>query len=254
MLETYPNLLEVEFNSNKFNNAILIAFQALNPQTQKFHVQKCHVNSKILRWIGTRLPNLVDLTFSLAVNNIGERIYMQRGKEEDMVHLSGLRHLRHLHGDPDMLYSTVIEDLADNNIPIEDLTIYGSSDTRIVGSVSRLKSIQKLTWIASSYAMVIDVVEKLPALKDLVINGCKHISMHGVKRILEHGTNLKLLWVTDHDILIDSDSLIDSILELARERVRVIMQIKSHNVHISPESYHRLRSGADRRWLFIMGC
>lgn len=114
-----------------------------------------------------------------------------------------------------------------------------------------LTSIQKLNVFVFSYEMIIDIVLKLPALQHLVIRHCKNISLNGVKRILEYGTNLKSLYVSDHSFLFDSHNVIDSILQLARDRVEVTIRTKA-SFHISDQPYTRENLGADHQWLKIV--
>lgn len=122
---------------------------------------------------------------------------------------------------------------------------------RITESVGRLKSLKTLILYSCSYGIVADLVKKLPALENSGINMCKHISLNGIKRILEQTTSLKSLRVHDMDMLIDSDSSINSILELARNRAGVEISVNVNNVHISVEPYIQSILQPDTDWFSI---
>lgn len=207
------------YNISGLNDEMIIEFQALNPQLQSFNVLECNLlSSSILHGIATRLPNLVELQFAFRFDN--DKIALQRKFEADVMHLSGLQHLKRLDGVPSyishrMSTCPIIDALAVNNIPIEDLTVDGFNPC-IVESLAKLKNIRKLIFSECSQEMAIDLVGKLPSLEDLRLHGCTDISLNGIKEILELGTNLKELNVFERTSLVDSKDSINSILNLAR--------------------------------------
>lgn len=241
MSHTYPNLTRIQSCNGieNLNNAVLIAFQAANPQLQKFYVQSFDITSSILQGISTRLPNLVELTVFFRSN---PDAYTNREVENDLSHLSGLRQLRRLRCNQQMGYFSVVGDLADNNIPIEDLEILGLNPC-IAENIGRLTSLRKLRVQKLNFGMVIDHIIKLPTLQHLTTNECEHISLNGVKRILEMKTNLKSLEIGDLYMQIDSDSLMGSIMELARGRIKMKLLVANHNIHISLQPYRHMNVG-----------
>lgn len=251
MSEAYPNLCDILFSFNfieQFTNEVFIEFQASNPQLQRIRlhmIANSKITSSCLQGIGSRLPNLVDLQFNFCLNN-GNQLALQQRLDEDVVHLSGLRHLRRLHGIGHfnrMSTSSVIDSLADNNVPIEDLTMDGFNP-RIVDSLSRLTSIQSLQ-LDNFFTidMILNLITNLPALNNLKIVSCKHGSLNGVKRILELSRNLKTLDFSDPNMLIDSGSMIESILDLARGRTRVKIWVIPSNICITLQTTEAIPDG-----------
>lgn len=149
-----------------------------------------------------------------------------------------------------MSMTPVIDALADNNAPIESLRMDGLNP-RITESVERLTNIQKLVLYRFSYEMVFDLVTKLPALQEFDISVCAHISLNGIKRILEAVTSLKSLCINEPDLLVDSVELTNSILGLATDRrVKVQIFVRHNNISIQPEPYFNPRE--DERWLTLV--
>lgn len=88
----------------------------------------------------------MELQFSFRFYN--DKIALQRKFEADVMHLSGLWHLKRLDGvrhyiSHRMSTCPIIDALADNNIPIEDLTVDGINPC-IVESLARLKKYTKI--------------------------------------------------------------------------------------------------------------
>lgn len=165
--------------------------------------------------------------------------------EKDIMHVSGLRHLRRLAGHY-ISNCSIIDAFADNNVPIESLEIIGWNP-HIVDSIARLTSINYLSLSFFSYEMVVDLVMKLPALEHLKFFRCAHLSLNGLKRMLEQSDNLKSLKIHDFNMLIDSENLIDSILDLIIDRIKVEINVKSENIFCQFNEYHF----ANSYWLFI---
>lgn len=61
-----------------------------------------------------------------------------------------------------------------------------------------------------------------------------------VRRILDLSRNLQTLRIRDRNMLIDSKSMIESILDLTRGRIQVEIMAKSSNICMSLEPNHRL--------------
>lgn len=247
--ETYPNLIGATFlYLDQLNHKMLNAFYVLNPQLQTFCLRGCkQLTSSIFQEIATQVPSLVDLEFHMSVKR-DEMTKLQHQFEKDVMHLSGLRYLRRLHGKAWHKMSTcsIVDDLANNNVPIEDLHIDGINP-HIVKSVAKLTNMRKLSLNDFRYGLVVDLIMKLPVLQDLQVFGCTPASLNGVKRILEQATNLKTLTIDSNDMLIDSDHLIHSILDLIRGRVQVKINVRSRNVHIPLGPY--VCQSADYFWL-----
>lgn len=190
------------------------------------------MTSSILHGIDTRLPNLVDLKINFCLIYV-DKIARQQKFEKDVLHLSGLRHLRRLHClSPYTMHQLsmceLIDKFADNNLPIEDLQTDGCNP-QIVKSVARLKNIQILYLYEFSYALVVELIEKLPAMEHLSLIQCKDVSVNGIKRILTQAPNLKSLTIRDDEMLLDSDELIQSILNVIVGRVHVKISINDVN-------------------------
>lgn len=177
--ETYLNLIEATFlYLDQLNHKMLNAFYVLNPQLQTFCLRGCEqLTSSIFQEIATRVPNLVDLEFHMSVKR-DEMTKSQHQFEKDVMHLSG--------------HCSIVDDLANNNVPIEDLHIDGINP-HIVKSVAKLTNMRKLSLNDFRYGLVVDLIMKLPVLQDLQVFGCTPASLNGVKRILEQATNLKTL-------------------------------------------------------------
>lgn len=249
--KTYPNLKDVAFKIfRQLNDEILIEFHRMNPQLESFRVVACHfITSSIFQGIATRLPNLIALSFGFCFNWEDTSAEKQQFRK-DVMDLSELKNLRRLRSIYPQCMSTcgIMEALADKNIPIEELIIDGLNPC-VVESVARLKNIKNLHVHDFSYKMVIDLVSELPELKSLLISEGAKISLDGVKQILEKATNLKDLYVYDYEMIIDSDELIISLLDLIRDRVEVVLTVKETNVHIDIRTIL-----TDSNWLMIYTC
>lgn len=120
MSETHPHLIEIYFRSfTPLTDELPIEFQALNPQLQILSTSGCDLTTSILQGIATRVPNLVELEFSVKYQ--GDKIVLKTF-QEDIRHLSGLRHLKRLiypYCTHPISSSLFVDILADNDIPIE---------------------------------------------------------------------------------------------------------------------------------------
>lgn len=249
--ETHPNLIEVRFVTFKLlNDQIVIEFQTMNPQLEIFVCTNCDTTTSILQGIATREPNLIELKFGASI--IGcDKIAVERKFEEDIKHLSGLKRLKCLdypsYPHP-MASSLIVDVLADNDIPIEELNIDGENP-HIVKSVAKLASLKKLKLCHFTCEMVMDLVMKVPNLIDLTIMTSAPFSLNGLKQILEQANNLEKLFISNKNMLLDSDSLMESILNLARDRVKIVLSVKSSNVSLkNPKLYN---DNIKNHWLSI---
>lgn len=258
--ETHASLIEIEFINygiNALNDAMVIEFQALNPQIQSFHFDERNLSSSILQGIATRLPNLVDLKFCFRFD--GDKMAMQQKFEADVMHLSELRHLKRLHGVTPhahrMSTGSIVDAFADNNVPIEELTM-DAQNPHIVESLARLSNLRILAFLGCNQEMVVDLVKKCPFLEQLRIHGCTEISLDGIRKVLEFGTNLKMLDVFDRTLLIDSQESIDLILNLARGRVETCLQTRTSNIQVpvkKSQNKYNFADYSDFQWLKIQG-
>lgn len=247
MSEAYPNLIGIEFaDCNGLNDDILVKFQELNPQLTFFSVRSCeNLTSSVLQGISSRLPNLTGLQLCFKFEDNDE--VSQRKLKQDVMHLSGLRHLKLLHGTHPKHHnisdSGIIESLAENNAPIEDLCINGFHPG-IVESLLKFKHMRKLDLCYFSASAVVHLVKELPNLEHVELRNPfntftgPRMSLNEVVQILEYGKNLKFVHIYDSDMKLDSDILLNSISNLAGDRVRVQLSVSKSNV---PESFKQFK-------------
>lgn len=234
MSSTYANLSEISLmfldQQCDFNDEILAEFLALNPQLQKLHVLDSNaITSSIFEKMASRVPNLIDFEIQIQIPVQSDDIIRWQCKlDEDIIHLSNLRHLRRLHIHNKLSSSSVIDALVENNVPIESLEFAALNpcNTEII---AQLPNITTLILSGISYERVFDLVMNLPALQHLQITNSPHISLNGLKRILVFCQHLKTLQVFDDDILIDSGRLKYSVWDLVRHRVKLEVTLKDGN-------------------------
>lgn len=240
MAKTHANLKTLKLYSvDQLTDGMFIEFQSSNPQLEilMFH-SPINLTPAVLRGIATRLPNLRDIEFNFPCLN-DNKMALQRKFDEDLMHLGDLRSLQRLHCAEytlHMLNCSLLDSLADNSIPIADLRIDGWNPC-IAACAAKLKGIRKLELSTFSCEMVVDLVMKLPDLQKLKMYNCQHVSLNGIKRILDLATNLTALAVTDFNLLLDSDRLINSILDLVRGRTAVEIYLPVGNVRVALERF-----------------
>lgn len=248
MSKTYPNLSEISFHqSDGFNDEVLIEFQGFNPQLIFFDISYCeNITSSVLNGIAMRLPNLTRLMYAYFFDGANE-VALQQKLEEDVLHLGELRQLKFLHSNPNISNCSIFDPLAALNAPIEELKIVSGQNPGMAESLCKLKNMRKLHLDNFSASMVVDIAKNLPNLERMEIR-YTHMSLNDVIQILEHGRSLKFVFIQDDHIKVDSDILLDSILNLARGRTQIVLSVSYSNISVSLQRFFN----ADiSKWLII---
>lgn len=122
------------------------------------------------------------------------------------------------------------------NAPIEELKIVSGQNPGMAESLCKLKNMRKLYLDNFGGSMVVDIAKNLPNLEHMEIRYA-HMSLNEVIQILEYGRNLKYVFIKDDHIKVDSDILLDSILNLARGRARVVLSVSYSNISVSLQRF-----------------
>lgn len=182
--------------------------------------------------IGKSTPNLVNLA-------LDPRKGLQQTFDENVIHLSTLRKLKCLRIEcPKFSGRALIDSLAENNVPIEDLTVLNNRfdhNNRVLRDLShcvpKLKVLKKLRISFIFDEMLIDIAQKLPHLQEIYVTNNSDVTPRAIKDTLKHGQNLSKLSIHFDEILLDLDDY-NGILALAKHRVNVELFYKDGSVDV----------------------
>lgn len=131
--------------------------------------------------------------------------------------------------------------MAENNVPIEELVIYTEQDSLTDEiCVQELKLLKKLRLTHMTEGMLMRFA-KDSHLEMVTALSSRNDTVNGIKKILEYGRNLSFVWIETKEITIDTDQY-NSILNLARDRVRVKIIIIKNCGHIINRARNRVRA------------
>lgn len=212
-------LQEVEFvNVNGFTDEMLVEFLNCNPQLKIFKLEGCkRISSSVLRRIWKSLPNLISLHVMF---------FSQFFENADMLHIAKLRELKCLGINcPKFPAKLLFDLLIVNEIPLEALTISGYVDD-LAENILKLKLLKRLHVGNVSKGILIAFVMELKNLEQIRIE-CNDINTIGIREALKYGRNLTMLTIViGCQINIDLNTY-NSILLLAKDRIRVMLMIRT---------------------------
>ncbi|XP_031637929.1 uncharacterized protein LOC116350314 [Contarinia nasturtii] len=222
IVQIIPKVEEIELvNINGFTDDMLIEFLTKNPQLRRFKVEGCkRVSSSILRDISIRVPHLVSLHI-MFFNPFFEN--------DDLLHIANLRQLKCL-GIYCNRFSakSLIELLVKNNVQLESLSINGYGNS-LAEAILNLNLLKHLDVGNVSEEIFIRFVEILSSLEEIRVQ-CNDITPDGMETILKCGKHLtKLTIVSGCQMTVDLD-IYNSILILAKDRVRVLLMIRTDEI------------------------
>lgn len=222
LAQEFPQLEEAKFNAfHKLRDDMLLEFLRLNPQLQSLQLHCCrHITPNVFMDIGNHTPNLVNLC-------IDPRKGQQKTFDESVIHLSALRRLKCLRIEcPKFSGRALIDALAENNVPIEDLTVLNNRFDHnnqvlrdLSQSVSKLKTLKKLTLSFIFDEMLLNIVQQLPHIEEIHIVNSSDVTPQAIRETLKVA-KLKVLSIRFHEFSMDFDDY-TSILAQANGHVHI---------------------------------
>ncbi|XP_031637117.1 uncharacterized protein LOC116349706 isoform X2 [Contarinia nasturtii] len=209
------HLEEAEFyNVDYLEDSTFIEFLKFNSQLQRLTINHCdHLTPSVFEEISNLVPDLIEL-------NIGIRPIFGYHYNGLVTQLGELRQLKCLNFIAyNQSITSLINTLAWNNLPIEDLTI---NDARFeLEDLLKLKQLKRLefsrcTTISSD--VFVKIVKNLPVLTKIQIKS--NISPHELIKALEYGKHLIELKIFTFDMHIDLHTY-ESILMLIKGQLEL---------------------------------
>lgn len=236
--QSIQTLQEVEFvNVNGFTDETLVEFLKCNPQLKRLKLEGCkRISTSVLRNISEHVSKIVSLNVMF---------FSSFFEKSDMLHISELRKLQLLGINcPKFSAKTLIELMIENEVPLEDLTISGYVDD-LAESILKLKLLKKLNVGNVCEEVFITFAKKLHFLEEIRIE-CNDISIRGLNEALKCGKNLTMLTIVIGCRIVIDLSTYNSILTLAKDRVRVLLMIRT----LKHES-KRTNFSLNREWVNV---
>lgn len=238
LIRRFPRLEKVTFMKMiDLSDDMVNDLFELNPQLQAFEITRCdQVTTSIFKQIGTRLPNLTEISLNAPNLQI----------DDNVMDLSGLRNLKRL----TILCKCesaglLIDRLADNNIPIEYLTL-DDVPHDISHNLAKLKRLKQLKVSGASDGMMINIAKRLTFLETIHVNS-QAVTINGIQKALEFAQNLvnASIHVKNYSEPIEIDlSMYNSLLALAKGRVKVQIKIHIGTIHVPKDVQNE-----NRKWL-----
>lgn len=237
LAQEFPQLEEAKFNAfHKLRNRMLMEFLRLNPQLQSLELHCCrHISSSIFEDIGKRTPNLVNLCINPCKG-------IQKTFDENVIHLSALRKLKSLRIECQKFSGrALIDSLAEHQVPIEDLTIFGGRfdpNNQIVRdfseSIPKLTMIRKLTLSFIFDEMLIKFAKELENLREINVFRDADVTPWAIQEALKHGKQLKWLLIHFDEISLDSIDY-DLILTRATGQTHVELYYREGSIEVDDD-------------------
>lgn len=240
LAKEFPKLQEAKFYAfHKLRDQMLMEFLRLNPQLQSLELICCRrITTSVFQNISRSSPNLINVGFEPCKG-------LQSTFDANMVHLSDLRKLKSLHIECHRFSGkALLTSLADNNVPIENLTVEGLISD-LDECMPKLKSLKKLSVSSIYEAMLIDIAEKLDSLEEICVRRSYNVTFCGVKEVLELGKNLSRFSIHLEQLSMDLQDY-NEILALAGGRVQVELFYKHGEIDVMPNILE-----TNRKWLNI---
>lgn len=130
---------------------------------------------------------------------------------------------------------------------LEDLEINVQSvSNQSLQNLQQLIQLKHLTlWKVKNEEIIIEIVKKLPLLKQLTIYSTNGMTLDGVKKILEHGKCLRKFYLKEENITVNLDDY-QTILRLAKHRVKVELEFMKGEIQFD----HKIIEN-NSKWLEI---
>lgn len=229
LAKEFPKLEEAKFYAfHKLRDQMLTEFLRLNPQLLSLELICCRrITTSVFQNISHRSPNLVKVGFEPCKG-------LQSTFDANMVHLSDLQQLRSLHIECHRFSGrALISSLANNNVPIENLTVEGLVSD-LAECIPKLDSLKKLHVSSIYEEMLIDIVEKLNALEEISVRRSYDVTLCGIKETLELGKRLSRFSIHMEVLSMDLEDY-NSILDVAGGRVQVELFYKNGEIAVEPD-------------------
>lgn len=248
-----PNLQEIVFDGvNDLTDEMIAKFLTLNPNLRCLKVKDCkNITSSIIENIRNCSPNIekLDIFFHRASD------FSDVVVRKNILHLSFLRKLKSFNSDLGryMSLETISNAFAENDIPIEDLSIGSLKPiSEHDDAMLTLKTLKHLK-IGSSVVTIFDdilikAVKSQPALEtiNIEVNGWGKIAMSTIEQILTCGENLTQFSCEVKEMDIDKKSY-ESILKLAKNRVKIHIEVVRGEVEVPANILE-----TNREWLNVV--
>lgn len=233
----FPRLEEINFHFlNQLTDTMIIDFIAHNPQLQSIDVNYCHnVSTAIFKNIDKNLPNLERLRFLTWLSSV----YF----DENMIQLTRLRKLRYLGIEASVSAGALMNSLARNDVPIEELSIEIDSESLI--DAPPLKRLKRVDLLCVSDEILIDFVKRHPNLEKVNVSKTTRVTIHGVKKVLECATHLVSASFYIKELHIDLECY-KQLLTLVKGRVNVFIFGISGCINVPKDML-----AANKEWLKI---
>lgn len=234
-----PTLNKAVFvNVNQFNDRCLLEFLRLNSQLEclEFSYFDHNITLPILEEIPHLTPNLIQL-----------HIHTRRWPDANFIPITTLRRLKSLNLEFFIIPSELIDSMIENRMALEDLEINVQSvSNQSLQNLQELIQLKHLTlWKVKNEEIIIEIVKKLPLLKQFTIYSTNGMTLDGVKKILEHGKCLRKFYLKEENITVNLDDY-QTILRLAKHRVKVELEFMKGEIQFD----HKIIEN-NSKWLEI---
>lgn len=233
-IQSFPQLESIEFLLiNNLNDDMIIVFLNLNPQLRCIKMVNClKLTTTVFNDIGHRVPNLEQFRFETFNSML---------LDDNMRHLRNLKKLKNLSITNKLPANELIQLLVENQIPIEILSIGGTSNSW--AKAPTLDGLINLTVYYVPDEILPSLVNKHPKLKDLNVIFPSEITMDGVKKTLEFGKNLTTVSFVINNFDIDEQGY-KSVLALVKNRIKLRILINVGTVTVPPDTIN-----ANFKWI-----
>lgn len=242
LIQPFPLLETAAFIAlHKMQPNQAIDFLKSNPQLRCLDIRHgTQLTPLIFENIGTFTPNLEKLFYFLHVDCSSDF-------NDYLVNISNLRKLKCLVILPrnDVPIDRLVDALIEKNVPIEKFGIFEKYHLVHELNLPQLKLLKELCLSEISDKTLVKFVKKIPTLEIMMAISSPNITVKGIKRALEFGKQLSVLFVEMENILIDLDDY-NSILKLIRGRVKVKIYIKNGSTNIPRDLLE-----INRKWLKV---
>lgn len=230
--QNFPKLEYIGLGSiDGLKDDMIIDFQKHNPQLRTLFIyvsKRSSITSSIFKDIAVRTPNIEELTYTFTFKDDDEL-------EVNVVHLSGLKKLKHLEilGVP--LFSTkpLIDSLANNAVPIEYFEIRIYSDSDLVENLPKLKQLKSTCIYECSQETLINSIKEMPCLQKIHVQIFKDATVPGLLQILESVQNVNLTLNSIEKLSIDLNEY-NLILTLVKNHhLKVDLYIYDANIDVT---------------------
>lgn len=223
-IREFPNLQHLSLRGIKsLTNARLSKFLSLNQLLTKLEIDKCaQLTPPIFKDVGKYLPDLEHFKFIDPLRVVWE---------DELVPLCGLRKLRRLQ--LTTLSIGCIHILAENDVPIENLSFYWPSFENLLKNMPKLPKLKRLqVQLLVTPDSLIRLLQAQPTVEELIVPHFEHITMHIIETAFIYGINLKKLLFCTYKLDV---ALNNATVSLAGGRIVLGVSVTSSKVFDFPE-------------------